>query len=418
MMHRFNRTSPIFLTAAFLFLFTPFLQTPPPPTATATIELPVAREITQTPTAPMINVEIIGTPLATIDDPGQLPQARTASHTPTLTFTPMTPTPSNTPSMSEENQLLLDTANNNTGGAGSLRVDGSGELLVRQGDEEASTGMLIEGTLDNFTDIENLLMSANLTTYRDIAGEYVEVLVEQRIIGEMFYGRGVQESTCRSTRWIAMPLTSVLGDVFLLTDTLLPIEAILSGEATPEATAETNPEATADPESPITAMLELLDFGRFAVTTREDTSGDEARFRTLVDLRGFIGSAEEFVPLIVLLARFGGVELGEQSAAQFVSLFQPILLQLVPSLQLEVIRYVDVQEQVISRVDFRLDATLSPLLFGMMGDMIEMELDAVLVLSGYGEDYPLETPVDPYFVESPDELETVTQEQVVIEGCT
>ncbi len=372
----------------------PSIVTAKPPGASTSTPLPVTRIVfptrtgTKSPASPTLRlVTSTRTPTPTASSEAQTPASPTLTPTAASTTAATSETPTSKPTLTPIANTgstgdLLNSATTNTFAASNVTFDLNGDFTVAVDVDEAVFSVKGSGCWVDLSDPQKLTLQATLNLTQNYQDKTRTVIYEVRAVGGTFYLHGVEAATGVQTPWYRATLYElVLGTLASGSNPI--IKSLLSG--TP--TAETMP---IDPGE-FLALADVL--SKFIRTTRTDTSGDEAIFNTRYDVQRFLRSKDGLPTLIKLIAKLGGVNLGE--GADNIGAMTSLIPLFVPEADLRSETHVDPAQVKLNRVNVFGSMTLGKLLFGLSAtDDVIIDLTGGMKFTGYGAACNVSAPAD------------------------
>lgn len=302
--------------------------------------------------------------------------------------------PASSDDLNEADQNLLARANANYFDSNSFRFAFNGTLSLEVGDEFAVIRIIGRGVMADYSAIENLRFEQSLTLSFNLNDQFTQtIVVEYRIVEGDLYFRGFDEDTQRSTRWIQVPLTSILADALLFMSDTTGLDKLGFNQLLGLGDYI---------DIDLSNTMGLLQLTQFFSTTRYDAGlTDEAQFRTTVGLDDILDSKELVAILLSTLRDFGGVSLSEPQAETLASLLSSSRQIIVPNIDLEIDRFVDVETETLDRIEATFDLDLNTLTF----DSIHIDADVVAQIAGYDVDYEIMAPSDTFKVNDIDDID-------------
>lgn len=245
--------------------------------------------------------------------------------------------------------------------------------------------------LDQPSDIQmQVLLNVNV----DFDGNSADFVIEERIVNGIFYARGESLNDNRQTRWFGYPFINFIED--FINSFSIPG---LPGFGT----------FTVGDAQEIDSFANLLNLESFITTRRVDIGGgNEAHFVTEFDIEDLLDSPEILSLVIQMLTTSGGIQLGDRSINTVADGFSLVRSFLVPDVGWSFDRFVDVNNQSLTRAEFDFDIELNiPTGHGLDITPVDIKIDAIFGLSGYGETYNVEIPPDAVVVDHLEDLETL-----------
>jgi len=335
-----------------------------------------------------------------------------------VTYAASVPTPTQlplavVPSLSAENAAILDRSVNNTTNANSLAFNVDSEITVEREDGDIIFDIQGEGSISQISDPQAVQVDLTFEVTAQQGEEWLTIIIQQRIIDGMLYARGIVPEQAVCTRWITTPFSTLFSTVVVLLSEPNPFTGFGGGLLVP-----VDSEGNVADLGPLHDLFDLLDFGQFASTSRIDVEGSSARFRTEIDVLGFLDSSE-LVSLIMLLVRLGGIDVDRSQAEVTAQAFQAFRPVLIPELDLSIYRSVDPQRELLNeiRVDGEISINIPTLEGALSFQQTHIELGLNAQFSQIGETFTVDVPEDQVIVSSLDELQTIPQEELTTEEC-
>lgn len=315
-----------------------------------------------------------------------------------------------------QNQALLDRAAHNSLAASSLRFSFYSQIRVALDDQEGNVMASGDGVLHNYADLQSFEMQVKVTLTADLPDKHQEIEVEERVTQGVFYMRGTNPANRMCTRWISVPMSAVFDDVFIFVDQLVPVSALLDSDSGAVATPEADT---------MSAVLGLMDLSDFFETSRIDSSGDEAQFRTRVDIERLLSSSDTLESLLTLLSRLNGIDLKGKAPAAVAKMLVALRPLFLPEAELSIDRYVDLTHELISRIDFRTHVSVLPFnpqellkhQLTSLAQPAEVDIAATVGLSDYNAEVSVAAPDHPLAVDSLDGLARLSRNDVLTTEC-
>ncbi|MAS33639.1 MAG: hypothetical protein CL610_06520 [Anaerolineaceae bacterium] len=295
--------------------------------------------------------------------------------------------------MSQADETLLGNAVN-AGFEDGFAFTLNAQLIIETEGEMAILRITGDGFITGLEEPSQLQLQTKLNVWMDVNGNSAELLIEERLVNGIFYARGESPDTGRQTFWFGYPLVSFIED--LVNNFNFPGLPGF-GDIT-----------RGDPEE-IDALANILNLETFITTRRVDGGGDdEAQYVTRVNLENLLDSPETLRVILHLLTASSGLEMEMDDIDIFADSFSAVRRFFIPDMDWTFERFVDVESEIVTRAEIDIDFEVNiPTERRLDTTSVEVTLDAIFALSGYGETYTVEVPEDAIVVEHFDELETL-----------
>lgn len=345
--------------------------------------------------------------------PPQIVSATPRNHptiTPSLTPSPINSTPTIPPprvvsatpdpanlrgasGMSRADEMLLSRAVDATFAHG-FAFSTNAQMIIETEIDFVILHVTGNGFITGLEDPSQLKLQAILNVRVDINGVAYEFMIEERIVNGIFYARGESLDDGRQIPWFGYSFVTLIEELIGGFDLYgLPgFGTVTVGEA-----------------QEIEAFINLLNIETFISTRRVDSGrSSEAFFITEFDIESLLDSPDMLGIVIEMLAASGGIQLADRDVRSVSNSFSVIRSMIVPNASWIFERFVNIDSQMLTRAEFDFDLELNvPTGRSLDTTPINITVDAIFALSGYGENYNVEIPPDAIIVDRLEELETL-----------